>query len=187
MVDENTNMGPGMGMSPVMPAKKKMSIGKILALVGGILLIVGFILPMVTVSVDYSMYGITVSETSSSAGIRLALGDNMYAADGSFEEISYPIFFAVPLMGILAIVLVMLKPAMMKLIGGIMGILGVVCAFIGYMMVSSDLQPIIDMVEALGGTASVGMGIGLILAMVGGILALVGGLLAFKQAKSEGA
>ena len=182
MVDEITNQGPGMGTLPVPPAKK-FTLMSILVLVGAILLIVGFILPMVSVSVGF----MGISDTGTSSGLRLALGDDMITDQGTVEEVSYPIFFAVPLMGVLAMVFIMLKPAMMKLMAGIMGILGVVCAFVGYMQVSSDLQPAVDAIETMGGTMSVGMGIGLILAMVGGILALVGGLLAFKQAKSEGA
>ncbi|MDD4307503.1 MAG: hypothetical protein PHU53_01690 [Thermoplasmata archaeon] len=189
MVDENTNMGPGMGMPPVMPAKK-FTLMSIIALVGAVLLIVSFFLPMVSTSES--------GMTASSSGLQLTKGEitasvggesmtmPLYDPDYEFDildplaepsVVKYPIFYAVIIMGVLALVFAILpKPAMMPLFAGIMGIVGAVCAFIGYTMVTGDFPE-----------ADLGMGIGLILALVGGILALVGGLMAFMKAKKAGA
>jgi hypothetical protein len=172
-----------MGM-PMPAPKKKMGLGSILTLVGGILLIVGFIMPMVTLTVSYNMFGMTYSDTGSESGLSLALGYDSVDENMAPVKLSYPIFFAVPIMGVLALVLGLLKQPMMKLIAGVMGIVGVVCAYMGYMQVSADIKPMIDAITAIGGSASIGMGFGLYMAIIGGVLALVGGLMGFKQASA---
>ena len=154
---------PPMGPQPAPAPGFKLGLGAILLLIGGILLIVGLFLEYATLSV--TTFGITVS--SGVTGWESA-------TDGG-----YAILYLVLIMGILALI----SPFVFRkapIIGGVFGIIGLICALVGWLQIKGDLEVDVSVAGMVMKT-EVGMGIGLIICIVGGILALVGGILAQKQ------
>jgi hypothetical protein len=153
-----------MGPQPAPAPGFKFGIGAILLLIGGILLIVGLFLEYATLSV--TTFGVTVTSPGVTGW--------ECATDGG-----YAILYLVLIMGILALI----SPFVFRkapILGGIFGIIGLICALVGWLQVKGDLEVDVSMVGITMKT-EVGMGIGLIISLVGGILALVGGIIAQKQ------
>jgi hypothetical protein len=157
------------------PGGFKLGPGEILLIIGGLLLMIGLFMDYITVTMSMTFMGSTTSASEGVTGWQLA----------TEASPSYPILFLVLIMGILAL----LSPFILRnapIIGGIFGIIGVLCATVGWFQARADVEAAMGMLgdfEGLGIEASVevGVGIGLIISSIGGILALVGGILATKQ------
>jgi uncharacterized membrane protein YphA (DoxX/SURF4 family) len=144
---------PGMPMQspPAAPANKP-STWAIIGLVGGILALVGVLLPWISVSALIITVNFTGLDIMSNALW------NKYMI--------YPVLTLI--FGLLALVLCIMRKKMLYLGGGIMGILAFILPLVFMIVVNGDAKTNVT-------------GYGVYLSMVGGILALVGGILGFVK------
>ena len=144
--------GPGPMPPPAAPPPKKLTTGLIIAMIGGILMIVGVFLPWATASYTPT-YGDKVEETVS--------GLNLFG-------------FLILFMGILVIVLSLLK----KPVGTIVcSVIGLLLSLLPLAVIGWLVSAIETTAESVGSTDfGASMGIGIILCFVGSIIGLVGGI-----------
>lgn len=140
---------------PMAPPPKRITSGGIIAIIGGILM-------LVAIALDW------MSVTTSGGGISLSLGTNAFS--GPTEILIYAI--VVLLMGILAIVVVIAKK---PVIAGVFGIIGLIVMFVAMFRIGWESM------SAMGITVSGGPGMGVYLGLVGAILAMIGGFVGHKQ------
>jgi hypothetical protein len=144
--------GTPMPPPPPMAPPKQPWTWAIIGLVGGVLALLGVLLPWISVTVLV----ITINFT----GMDI-LTNALYS-----KYTIYPMLTLIS--GILALVLCILRKKILYLVGGIMGILAFIMPMVFMMTINGEV-----------GTNVTGMGV--YISMVGGILALVGGILGFVK------
>ncbi len=136
-----------------------------LGLIGGILAAVGVFLEWASISVNIPgvfTYSASASGWDATAGMAapyLALAGGILA-----------------LLGGLGLLMGKRGLGFLLPIGGILAIAGSAWAFVDINAAIAGVAAVIVQIEALGGSASVGVGYGLYLSIVGGVMALIGSL-----------
>ena len=150
-------------MQPMMPMapERRITSGAIIAIVGGLLGLIGFFLPW------YNISGIGV------------------AAPLSWSGAQFSIFGILPLLfAILAIVGGGVKR---PLLAGIVGIIGFIMTMIPFVIIESIVGPSAAAARATcaaaGATCSIGWSFGFFLTLIGMLLAMVGGFVGWRQMK----
>jgi hypothetical protein len=139
-------------MAPMAPPPKKMTSGLIIALIGGLLMLIGTFLPWATVK-GTNILGTT--EEISVIGAASGIGGIL-----------------VLVMGILVIIMAAIKKPILAMVFGIIGLAFSGLAFIGISALDTLLT---------GSDISVEIGIGIFISLIGCVLALVGGIVGKVQ------
>ena len=162
--------GAGMGATGAMPDMSKYKMPMILGIVGGVLALLGTVLPWV--SACASTIGINICLSFSG----LSIGGLAAAAGGLSVS---PIITLAPILcllfGIIGLVMMLMKKPMMAMLGMVMGLLIFILALLWYMSAS----PIFISVAGV----SIGPGFGIWITLIGGLLLLVGGFMGMKALK----
>ena len=143
----------------------KIGIGKILGLVGGILAIVGVVLPWATAS--GTVMGMTISMSAS----------GLDAAKSGGEWVAY--VYGTAIFGVLGLIFVLISKKSTTMLAFVFGLLALILSGVALVRITQ----LIGGLSAPG--VSVGAGIGLYICVVGGLLLLIGCLLAFKAVGAQ--
>lgn len=162
MGQEPMPMGPAPMEAP--PPSKRITSGGVVAIVGGIIMLISLALDWMFASM--SAFGISISE-----------GAGPFEAGVPTEVLLYAVL--VLIMGILAIVMVAAK----KPIGaGIFGLIGFIVALVAFLRIQQQAAEVLGIGGGIPGIEiSAGSGFGVYLALIGGILAMIGGFVGHKQ------
>lgn len=163
--------GAGMSATGAGPDMSKYKMPMILGILGGVLALVGTVMPWVNVCA--SALGISICVPFSGLGI-----SGLAAQAGPSASVPALVGFApllVLLLGIVGLVFMLLKKPMFAMLGMVMGLLVLLLCLLWYMQAS-------PLFISVGG-ASIGAGFGVWLSLVGGLLLMVGGLLGMKALK----
>jgi hypothetical protein len=147
--------------------KKALKALIILGVVGSSLMLISFMLPQVSVTIldrDYSASGFNLVEGKMVDEYRADVGGNHFVLlPHGFP--AFPTYFLLLLFSALALPLPFFRDALFRFLGIIFAVLGMVGAVYGYMRFTEA--------AASEPTWTVGIGYGLIVALVGGILIVI--------------
>jgi hypothetical protein len=145
---------------PMGPPPKRITSGGVIAIIGGLMMIIAIMLDWAVISVSFF-------------GVSQSVGGNPFDVGG--EIMMYALIML--LMGILAMVVVVAKK---PILAGIFGVIGLIMGLIAFLRVS-EAAGILGGFDFMGVSVSAGAGLGLFLGLIGAILTMIGGFVGHKQ------